>query len=281
MLGEGFTLYFDVIREQSPYYPQETASYFHDEVSKLIDEERRNQFNDKTIHHESTYTFIICYHQHQENIQKLENWLFDNKQDALNLNSIVNVFKNTIDEFTSFLSHSMQITPMMHIETENYINSGLVNYLHQTLTNEKVNFNLQKPAVDLDMHIGCRDLDLRSLAKIGNQYIQTLSISKFPQEMSANILSGLDMLGISYRWNTRFTFLEKYKSEQFLHKYYKSWDEKVHSWKSTIVHKAEFIGDRADEHALDMSEDSNTALNEARSKVVSLWYMHSQHHINA
>ena len=47
------------------------------------------------------------------------------------------------------------------------------------------------------------------------------------------------------------------------------------------LNKAGFIGDRADEHALDMSEDSNTALNEARSKVVSLWYMHSQHHINA
>src|SRR5687767_5536394 len=70
LLGEGFTLYFDVLRTQSPYYPSSEQSYFPDEVSMAIDNERRTQFEQENYHFESKYIIIICYTKHQQNINK-------------------------------------------------------------------------------------------------------------------------------------------------------------------------------------------------------------------
>jgi type IV secretion system protein VirB4 len=162
---------------------------------------------------------------------------------------------------------------MHHTETEDYISSGLVNYLHETLTQEQVNFNIPKPAIDLDIQIGHRDLFLTNFTpKIGNKYVQCISISKFPEKAYPNILNSLDMLNISYRWSTRFIFLEKQQSESLLKKYYNKWDEKVISWKDNLIQRAGLNPGRIDSDALDMAEDANTALNEARSDIVKYGY---------
>jgi len=272
-LGEGFSLYFDVIRTQSPYYPSPEQSHFPDEVSKLIDEERRKQFQQENYHFESKYALIICYTKHQQNINKLENWLFGNKKDHINLQAILQTFKNNANEFIEYLKYNIKIEPMHHSETQEYISSGLVNYVYKSLTDEEVNFNIHKPAVDLDIHISNKDLILQDfIPKIGNKYVQCISLAKFPETAFANILQGLDMLHIGYRWNTRFIFLDKEKSESLLKKYYNQWDEKVVSWKDNLIQRAGLNPGRIDSDALNMAEDANIALNEARSEVVKYGY---------
>lgn len=269
LLGEGFTVYFDVLRTQSPYYPSPQDSHFPDKVSIEIDEERRRQFKQENFHFESKYILLVCYTKHQKHITKLENWLFGNKKDYINLNSILKNFKSNVNEFINLLSYSLKIQAMHHDETQDYIISGIANYIHQTLTNEEVNFNIPKPAIDLDIQIGNRDLILQDfIPKIGNQYVQCISIAKFPETAFPNILHSLDMLHISYRWSTRFTFLDKEKSEQLLKKFYNTWDEKVISWKDNLIQRAGLNPGRIDSHALDMAEDANIALNEARSDIV-------------
>lgn len=60
-LGSEWMLHQDVIREEACGYPEPRESAFPDPISKLIDEERRLQFQAEGGHYESSYGLVVTF----------------------------------------------------------------------------------------------------------------------------------------------------------------------------------------------------------------------------
>ena len=60
-LGNGWMLHADLFRRQSTGYPKAERSHFPEPVTRMIDEERRFQYEAEGAHFESEYTLIFTY----------------------------------------------------------------------------------------------------------------------------------------------------------------------------------------------------------------------------
>jgi type IV secretion system protein VirB4 len=76
-LGSSWMLQCDAIRSRAPGYPEEGA--FPDPVTRVIDDERRQQFMEEGAHFESEYFLSLTYLPPPEVEEKAKGWLFEGK----------------------------------------------------------------------------------------------------------------------------------------------------------------------------------------------------------
>ena len=76
-LGSGWMVQCDAIRSYAPGYPDHGA--FPDAVSRVIDDERRQQFMDEGAHFESEYFLTLTYLPPPELEERAKGWLFEGR----------------------------------------------------------------------------------------------------------------------------------------------------------------------------------------------------------
>ena len=76
-LGSGWMIQCDAIRSCAPGYPK--AGAFPDPVTRVIDDERRQQFMDEGAHFESEYFLTLTYLPPPEVEERAKGWLFDGR----------------------------------------------------------------------------------------------------------------------------------------------------------------------------------------------------------
>ena len=74
-LGSGWMVHCDAIRSQAPGYPEQGA--FPDPVTRVIDDERREQFMAEGAHFESEYFLTLTYLPPVEAEERAKGWLFE------------------------------------------------------------------------------------------------------------------------------------------------------------------------------------------------------------
>src|SRR5271168_1655633 len=74
-LGSGWMLQCDAIRSRAPGYPEQGA--FPDGVTRVIDDERRQQFMQEGAHYESDYFLTLTYLPPAEAEEKVKGWMFE------------------------------------------------------------------------------------------------------------------------------------------------------------------------------------------------------------
>ena len=74
-LGTGWMIQCDAIRSRAPGYPDHGA--FPDPVTRVIDDERRQQFMQEGAHFESEYFLTLTYLPPAEAEQRIKGWMFD------------------------------------------------------------------------------------------------------------------------------------------------------------------------------------------------------------
>ena len=79
-LGSGWMLNADLIRSRAPGYPEKGA--FPQAVTRVIDDERRQQFMDEGAHYESDYFLTLTYLPPIETEEKVKGWMFDGRVDG-------------------------------------------------------------------------------------------------------------------------------------------------------------------------------------------------------
>src|SRR5215475_7121307 len=77
-LGCGWMIHCDAIRVKAPEYPEEGA--FPDTVTKIIDDERRQQFMARGAHFESDYFLTLTYLPPLQSEEKVTGWLFEGRK---------------------------------------------------------------------------------------------------------------------------------------------------------------------------------------------------------
>ena len=73
------------------------------------------------------------------------------------------------------------------------------------------------------------------LPRIGRHYMQVVAIEDFPASSFAGMLTELGELPMTYRWNTRFTFLESWEALSHIERFRKKWKQQVVPFLSQVL----------------------------------------------
>src|SRR6202795_2649575 len=92
-LGGGWMVQCDSVRSPAPGYPE--YQEFPDSATKIIDDERREQFMSEGVHFESDYYLSLTYLPPIAREEKIKGWMFEGMKDQRgNAESIVDYYKS-------------------------------------------------------------------------------------------------------------------------------------------------------------------------------------------
>jgi len=280
-LGSEWCLHQDAIRVESREYPQPDESHFPDLVTRLIDEERRMRFESEGTHYENIYVLTLTYLPEKSSQAKFGEMMFDdyNKQRTNAAEVALRHFNTAITDFTDRLS---SIVSLYRLKGETYtdefgqehIHDRFLSYLHQVITGDNYPINLPDCAMYLDAVIGAQEFYTGMIPKINDKFIQVVTIEGFPAESYPGILSALDNIACSYRWNTRFIFQDVVDGNVALNVYRRKWEQQVRGFVNQIFFSKHSVANtgRINQDAQAMVNQTDVALSENSSGLVSYGY---------
>lgn len=273
--GSGWMMHIDAIRGGAIGYMPEGA--FISPIARLMDQERRIQYNHAEHHFESLYAIVFTYLPPLEFESKARTWLFERSRDLVQKekslrDQIVNKFQQDMNEIEASLKKIFEYVNRMRCHPvkdeagdKTVIVDDLYAYLRYCVTGIKQNLIRPSANIDADTLIGGQDFIGGNHPKIGEKHIRVISIEGFPSDSFPGILDALNTLPINYRWNTRFIFLDQEEGRGLLDSLRKKWKQKIRGLRDQILNTN---SGAADEDAVAMMSDAQTAMSEVASGLV-------------
>jgi type IV secretion/conjugal transfer VirB4 family ATPase len=264
-LGSGWALFVEAQRRVAADYP---ASVFPDALSALIERERRAAFDATGAHFESFYFFTLLYVPPAENRARARSMIISSDQPrGIDWNEQLERFGTETDRFASLLEGVMpEIEWLTDEETLTYLHSSVSTKSHPVVKPE-VSFYLDALLADEPWTGGLAP-------KLGNHHVRILTVRGFPSSTWPGLLDELNRLAFSYRWMTRFLFLDKRDAERELVKLRRQWFAKRKSMaallRETIFQKEIPL---VDPDADNKTADADAALAELGSDAVGFGFL--------
>ena len=273
----GWVIHVDAIRKPIVDYPLVSENHFKDSINRLIDAERRAFFEEQGNHYESLFSIVLTYIPPNRAKSKIADLMFDDGTDdyKTDLSSkMLKTFKSKLSEFETLASNIVKIHRMFPHEYEDEYNQihtrdDFLEFLNFSITGSFHPINIPPLGAYLDSYIGAHQLLGGMTPKLDQKYIGVVAIEGFPQESVPNMLEQLSNLETSYRWNTRFIFMDQHEALTTLEKYRRKWLQKVKGWKEQIF---SLPSNKIDEHANSMVQDIDTAMKETNSGLLAYGY---------
>ena len=262
-LGTGWMVQCDAIRSRAPGYPERGS--FPDPVTRVIDDERRQQFMQEGSHFESEYFLTLTYLPPLAAEERIKGWLYDGREHSTGraAQAALEHFRAKVDAFENVFSALFHTERLTHIaEDSGFKFDALLRYLHRAITG--IDNPFARPAIPVDLNdvLASQDFSGGVEPRIGRKHIGVLAIDGFPQLSSPGILRELDVLPIEYRWHTRAILLDSHEAQGLLDTHRKKWRSKMRGWKDQLLKTAEGA---INLHARDMATDAEQAMSLAAS----------------
>ena len=276
-LKSGWMTHHDAIRFQAKDYPGAERSFFADNVSRLIDAERRAQFEEEGAHFESMYAVVVTYLPPVSASRRLADFMYDEeKREQVQAQGtrVLDSFKLQIAELEDALSTIVRLRRMQGVRYQDeygqqHVNEELLQYLNYTITGENHPVNLPPCPMYIDALLGGQELWTGVTPKLGTKCIKVVSVDGFPLESTPAILSALDKVPISYRWSTRFIYMDAEEAKKHLVGFRRKWQQKTRGFLDQVF-KTNRSG--VDQDAVTMVDETETALGEASGQLVTYGY---------
>ncbi|WP_211831047.1 conjugal transfer protein TrbE [Kistimonas asteriae] len=279
-LGSGWMMHCDAIRGDANEYPAESASYFPDEITRLIDRERRSYFQGRGNTYETEFVLVLSYLPPRIEQKRVVDMMFDDHQPKKGLKShsekIISEFQEKISLIESNLTSVVQSLERLNAweqpseDGSAAVMDGFLEHLNHCVTGQRHPVRLPPVPMYLDAVLGSKDFYPGVNPAVGNKYIAAVGIEGFPMESSPGVLNALTQLECEYRWSTRFIFLDSYQAEAQIKRYRSKWEQKVHSLWDQVFRKGQ--PRRVDRDAVEMVGEADQAMSEASSNLVSYGY---------
>jgi type IV secretion system protein VirB4 len=279
-LGSGWISHQDAVRIHSMDYPPPEDCHFPDPITRMIDNERRAQFEAEGGHYESIHFLTVTYLPPLARDKRLADLMFEDdsqipKQKSSGLaNKILDDFKGALVELEDALSAALTLQRMTcRLYTDEFgqrhTRDQLLQYLHYCLTGNNHPINLPPCAMYIDSIIGGHDFWGGVTPKVNDKFITIVALEGFPEESYPGILAALDQIGGQYRWSTRFIYLDTIEAINHLRAYRRQWQQKVRGFTDQIFRSSR---QAVNQDAADMVFDTEIALAEAASNLVVYGY---------
>ena len=276
-LGNGWMIHVDAVRRPANKYSDSSESYFADDLTAAIDEERRQFFNGLDEMFEGYFILTITYLPPMLAQQKFVEMMFDDDQreakNKIHGKVVIETFIRECNNIRSSLSAVVKIEKLSNYQV--ITDGGAVIYddqlrwLQFCITNENHPVILPDTPIFIDKLIGGQEFYSGVIPKIGDKFIQVVAIDGFPMESYSGILTLLANQPCQYRWSNRFIFLDKHESISNLNKYRKKWKQKIRGFFDQVFN----IGSgRINKDASLMVGDADDAIAEIESGLVCAGY---------
>jgi type IV secretion system protein VirB4 len=265
----GFNFWFYTIRVPTTDYIPSSQCYYPDEITKLIDNEHRVQFQQDETYFKTQNIVVIGY------LPPLnrQTWILDAMFEAgpeaktknrlnehmAHLNKAVENFKDRLDgilKIKMLESYAVydQFDQMHHRdELTNFLNFLITGLIHTV--------NIPKITITLDHLLGGQELRVGDVCKIGDKYITAISLEGFPNQSFPNMLAKLEALPLTFIWCNRFLAMEKPDSDHLMKRTQRKWKQGQRS----ILAQTFKIQTTPNQDAIDMTNQMDAALYESDS----------------
>lgn len=256
-LGSGWMIQCDAIRSMAPEYPLDGA--FPDAVTRLIDDERRQQFTSEGSHYESDYYVALTYLPPEESEERVRGWMFEGRREwKSSALRALDYFKGRVGAFEDIFGSLFQAKRLAGGRG----GDELLRYVHRCVS--AVDHPVRLPEVPsyLNDVLSSRDFVGGMNPRIGRKHVRVIAIDGFPRLSFPAILGALDTLAIEYRWHTRAILLEPEEARGLLDKTRRKWRAKIRGWKDQLLRTE---NGPVNLFAQEMAMDAEEAMGEASS----------------
>jgi type IV secretion system protein VirB4 len=275
-LGSGWMIQVEAVRVPATAYPARDNCHFPDKVSALIDDERRKRFEAADGHYESQHAIILTYREPEKRKSGLVKYVYsdDESRTTTFADRALDHFRRSIREFEQYMGNVVSIRRMVTQETMERGGSRIAKYddLLQFARFCIVGENHPVRLPDIPMY-----LDFVVTAEfhhglsplVDNRYLAVVAIDGFPAESWPGILNSLDLMPLTYRWSSRFVFLDPIEARQRLERTRKKWLQKVRPFMDQLF---QTNSGAIDQDAALMVAETEDAIAEANSQLVAYGY---------
>lgn len=275
-LGSGWMIQVEAVRVPATAYPPPDNCHFPDKVSALIDDERRKRFEAADGHYESQHAIILTYREPEKRKSGLVKYVYsdDESRATTFADRALDQFRRSIREFEQYMGNVVSIRRMVTQETKERGGSRIAKYddLLQFARFCIVGENHPVRLPDIPMY-----LDFVVTAEfhhglsplVDNRYLAVVAIDGFPAESWPGILNSLDLMPLTYRWSSRFVFLDPIEARQRLERTRKKWLQKVRPFMDQLF---QTNSGTIDQDAATMVAETEDAIAEANSQLVAYGY---------
>ena len=264
-LGSGWAVFVEAQRSPAESYP---VSAFPDPVSRLVDEERRAQFEEAGAHFDSAYYLTFVFLPPAETAGRAEAWLYEGRGDrSVDWPEILRGFVDRTDRILSLVEGFVPEAAWLG-------DADTLSYLHSTVSTKRHAVRVPETPMHLDALLADEPLACGLEPKLGRSHLRVLTIAGFPTATWPGLLDELNRLAFPYRWSTRAICLDKTDAVKLLGKIRRQWFSKRKSigaiLKEVMTNEASALMDTdAENKAL----DADAALQELGSDQIGQAYV--------
>jgi type IV secretion system protein VirB4 len=266
----------EAIRIPTVDYPSEDRCHFPDPVTRAIDTERRQHFGREQGHFESKHALILTHRPAESHKVGLSKYVYSDSESRRETyaDTALLTFQNAIRELEQYFANTLSIRRMeTRLVDEGQIGrigryDELLQFARFCITGENHPIRLPDVPLYLDW-IATAELQHGLTPKVENRYLGIVAIDGLPAESWPGILNRLDLLPLSYRWSSRFIFLDAQEARQKLERTRKKWQQKVRPFFDQLFQTQ---SRSLDQDAMTMVAETEDAIAQASSQLVAYGY---------
>jgi type IV secretion system protein TrbE len=264
-LGSGWAVFVEAQRQPGNRYPE---SVFPDAASRLVDAERRAQFEEESAHFESQYFLTLVWLPPAEDAARAEAWLYENRaRGGADWRGALAGFIDRSDRVLALIEGFMPEADWLDDEET-------LTYLHSCISTRRQRVRVPETPMHLDAFLADEDLIGGLEPRLGRANLRTLTIMGFPSQTWPGLLDDLNRLAFPYRWATRAICLDKTDATKVLARIRRQWFAKRKSimaiLKEVMTNEASVL---MDSDAANKALDADMALQELGSDLVGEAYV--------
>lgn len=261
-LGSGWAVHVDAFRHPAPGYPERGA--FPDAVTKVIDDERREQFLAEGAHFETETVLALTYLPPKEREERLWGYLFEGRKPgapALAARALEQ-FRAQIRAFEEVLGALLPIerlgiepraresapppvpgamadgsappaAPAVAATPPEF--DSLLQYLRRCITGRDHPFRRPEIPVYLSDVLGAYPFVGGLEPELDREPLAVIAIEGFPKASHPGMLAALDALALEYRWSTRAILLDATAAKAMFDGHRRRWRGRIRSFRDQLL----------------------------------------------
>lgn len=275
-LGSGWMLQVESLRLASASYPEPERSHFPDPVSLAIDRERRDHFAQQRSHFITKHALILTYRPSSLVNEGLSTYLYSGEgaRQQTAADKALRGFSDGIREIEQYLAGTLAIERMgaRSVDDASSLRPARFDSLLQFIRFCISGQNLPVRLPDVGMYLDClvtAQMEHGLTPRVDDRHVAIVAIDGFPAQSWPGILNMLDQMPLSYRWSSRFIFLDAQDARVRLEKTRRRWQQKVRPFLDQLFQTK---GRSIDQDAASMVLETESAIAEANSGLVAFGY---------
>ncbi len=275
--GSGWMMHCDAIRRHASDYA--TRSVFPDRTTKLIDEERRMQYEAEGAHFETRYVMVMTYLPPADREDRFVEMFIEGEKDEAETprTRAMRTFRAALNDIEDNLAFNLRFRRLKRAEATNGERQtmpvdDLLSHLNYCVTGDDRPVRLPPLPMYLDAVLGGVDFYGGLRPRIGGKHIRAISITGFPNESTPGILEPLNRMAMEYRFSNRFIFLDPPDARKRIESSRKKWFMNRKSMRGFLSENTGSGPARVNNDADNMANDAQAALDDLSADRVRFGY---------